>query len=89
MPTSITFGGETKNRSCSTLYNRAAELFNKKLASELHTLRSKNPPVNVVLADIYNPLLVIVKNPQSYGNSSFVTIIPSYKSFIITIVINK
>ncbi|XP_071700528.1 GDSL esterase/lipase EXL3-like [Rutidosis leptorrhynchoides] len=67
MPTSITFGGSTKNRSCSTIYNRAAKLFNKKLAAELNSLRSNDPPVNVVFADIYNPLLDIVKNPRSYG----------------------
>lgn len=67
MPTSITFSGG-RNRSCSTLYNNAAKFFNKKLSSELHSLRSKNPPVNVVFADIYKPLLDIVNNPQSYGN---------------------
>ncbi|KAL8255110.1 hypothetical protein R6Q59_033331 [Mikania micrantha] len=66
MPTSITVGGN-KNRSCSTMHNKAAKLFNKKLSSELQSLRSQNPPVNVVFADIYTPLLDIVKNPQSYG----------------------
>ncbi|KAK1441038.1 hypothetical protein QVD17_06874 [Tagetes erecta] len=66
MPTSITFSG-SQNRTCSILYNKAAELFNKKLSSELQSLRSRHPPVKVVFADIYNPLLHIVNNPQSYG----------------------
>ncbi|KAK9065170.1 hypothetical protein SSX86_016553 [Deinandra increscens subsp. villosa] len=66
MPTSITFGGG-KNRSCSIMYNKAAEFFNKKLSSEIQSLRSRNPPIKVVFADIYSPLLNIVNNPQSYG----------------------
>ncbi|KAI3776500.1 hypothetical protein L1987_46285 [Smallanthus sonchifolius] len=66
MPTSITVGGG-KNRSCSTMHNKAAKLFNKKLSSELQSLRSRNPPVKVVLADIYTPFLDVVNNPQSYG----------------------
>lgn len=70
MPTSRTFGGG-KNRTCARQYNQAAKIFNKKLSSELDSLRSKNPPVNAVLADIYSPLLDIIKNPQSYGNLSF------------------
>ncbi|KAF5803917.1 putative carboxylesterase [Helianthus annuus] len=70
MPTSITVNGG-KNRSCSIMHNNAAKYFNKKLSAELQSLRSGNPPVNVVLADIYTPLLDIVNNPQSYGNSSF------------------
>ncbi|KAJ0568598.1 putative triacylglycerol lipase [Helianthus annuus] len=66
MPTSITVNGG-KNRSCSIMHNNAAKYFNKKLSAELQSLRSGNPPVNVVLADIYTPLLDIVNNPQSYG----------------------
>nr|XP_043634871.1 GDSL esterase/lipase EXL3-like [Erigeron canadensis] len=67
MPTSRTFGGGGKNRSCSTLYNRAAKHTNKKLAAEFESLRSRDPPVKVIFADIYNPVLDIVNNPQSYG----------------------
>nr|GFA00614.1 GDSL esterase/lipase EXL3-like [Tanacetum cinerariifolium] len=66
MPTSRTLGGG-KNRTCARLHNQAAKIFNKKLSAELDSLRSKSPPVNAVLADIYNPLLDIIENPQSYG----------------------
>ncbi|XP_076949243.1 GDSL esterase/lipase At5g42170-like [Bidens hawaiensis] len=66
MPTTISVSG-SKNRSCSTMHNRAAKYFNKKLSSEIQSLRSRNPPVKVVLADIYSPLLDIVNNPHSYG----------------------
>lgn len=70
VPTSRTLSGG-KNRTCARHYNQAAKIFNKKLSSELDSLRSKNPPVNAVLADIYSPLIDIIENPQSYGNLSF------------------
>ncbi|KAI3724499.1 hypothetical protein L2E82_36279 [Cichorium intybus] len=66
MPTSRTMHGG-KNRSCASIYNKAAKFFNKKLSSELYSLRSKDPPVKVVFADVYSPMLDIIKNPQSYG----------------------
>ncbi|CAH1435428.1 unnamed protein product [Lactuca virosa] len=66
MPTSRTLSGG-KYRSCASIYNKAAKFFNKKLSSELYSLRFRNPPVKVVFADIYTPMLEIIKNPQSYG----------------------
>nr|XP_043632937.1 GDSL esterase/lipase At1g59030-like [Erigeron canadensis] len=67
MPTSRTFGGGGENRSCSRLYNEAAEHTNEKLSAEFESLRSRDPPVKVIFADIYNPVMDMVHNPQSYG----------------------
>ncbi|GJT93488.1 GDSL esterase/lipase EXL3-like protein [Tanacetum coccineum] len=81
MPTSRTLGGG-KNRACARLHNQAAKIFNKKLSAALDSLRSKSPPVNAVLADIYSPLLDVIENPQSYGNLSFQIDVYAYITFI-------
>lgn len=91
MPTSRTLSGG-KYRSCASIYNKAAKFFNKKLSSELYSLRFRNPPVKVVFADIYTPMLEIIKNPQSYGNLpsdvvDFFYVVCSYFNFNFTTIL--
>ncbi|KAF5179280.1 GDSL esterase/lipase EXL3 [Thalictrum thalictroides] len=54
-------------RQCGENENEAEVLFNSKLASALEKLSTKFQNGRAIYIDIYNPLLDIVNNPNSYG----------------------
>ncbi|EYU38777.1 hypothetical protein ABFS82_03G072800 [Erythranthe guttata] len=67
VPVSRTLRGGLK-RKCAKEYNEAAQLFNNKLSAEIASLKSAQlSEAIIVYADIYNPTLDIIRNPQKYG----------------------
>ena len=56
-------------RGCADKYNVAARLFNSKLSKELSSLNQELPSSRIVYIDVYNPLLDVIVNYQSYGNN--------------------
>lgn len=52
-------------------YNEAVELYNNKLSKELASFNQNYPNSRVVYIDVYNPLLDIILNSKTYGNSNF------------------
>ncbi|KAF4360927.1 GDSL esterase/lipase EXL3 [Cannabis sativa] len=66
VPSQRTLGGGVL-RQCAEEYNEAALMFNSKLASTIHSLKSRLSSSKLVYVDIYNPLLDLIVNPQNYG----------------------
>ncbi|CAA3021506.1 GDSL esterase lipase EXL3-like [Olea europaea subsp. europaea] len=58
-------GGVTRN--CVDSYNRAAELFNKKLSDELNLINRKLPEARMVYIDVYYFILDLIQNHKKYG----------------------
>ncbi|KAK3007330.1 hypothetical protein RJ639_016746 [Escallonia herrerae] len=54
-------------RVCVEDHNQGAQMYNMKLSSEIDSLDNSLSQAKVVYIDIYNSLLDIIKNPQSYG----------------------
>ncbi|BAT77672.1 hypothetical protein LR48_Vigan09g033500 [Vigna angularis] len=65
VPSQRTLAGGLE-RECAGDYNYAAKLFNSKLSSKLDSL-SELPDSRIVYIDVYNPLMDIIVNYQSYG----------------------
>ncbi|KAF8410401.1 hypothetical protein HHK36_002930 [Tetracentron sinense] len=70
VPSKRTVGGGTQ-RECVERDNKAAELFNSKLSSELNSLNNKLPHTKLVYVDIYTPLLAIIQNPEPHMTINF------------------
>ena len=68
VPSQRTLAGGLE-RKCVDKYNEAAELFNSKLSKELSSLNQELPGSRIVYIDVYNPLLDVIVNYQSYGNN--------------------
>lgn len=66
LPIERTIAGGIR-RKCVNKYNKAAQLFNSMLKQEIQFLTSSLPDTRVVMADLYNPLINIIENPQQYG----------------------
>ncbi|XP_076949244.1 GDSL esterase/lipase At5g42170-like [Bidens hawaiensis] len=66
LPIERTIAGGIR-RKCVDKYNKAAQLFNSMLKQEIQFLTSSLPETRVVMADLYNPLINIIENPQQYG----------------------
>ncbi|KAA8537495.1 hypothetical protein F0562_027103 [Nyssa sinensis] len=54
-------------RGCSEKHNHAARLFNKKLSSEIDSLKNNLAQSRVVYMDVYYSLLDLIENPHKYG----------------------
>ncbi|KAK3007711.1 hypothetical protein RJ639_015056 [Escallonia herrerae] len=54
-------------RVCVEDHNQGAHMYNMKLSSEIDSLDNSLSQAKIVYIDIYNSLLDIIKNPQSYG----------------------
>ncbi|CAI0435565.1 unnamed protein product [Linum tenue] len=55
-------------RKCSDKYNQASQFFNSKLSAGLNSLKGNlDASARVVYIDVYNPLLDVINNYQSYG----------------------
>ncbi|KAK8580808.1 hypothetical protein V6N12_071060 [Hibiscus sabdariffa] len=52
---------------CFEMANQAAALFNSKLNDEITNLNNNLSGANIVLLDVYNPLLELIQNPNKYG----------------------
>ncbi|CAK9312752.1 unnamed protein product [Citrullus colocynthis] len=66
VPSQRTLAGGIE-RACVNEYNKASELFNGKLHSNLDYLQTVLPDSRVVYVDIYNPLLDVIQNYVKYG----------------------
>ncbi|KAI3688135.1 hypothetical protein L1987_81843 [Smallanthus sonchifolius] len=66
LPASITIFGEDSNE-CVTKMNSVADHFNKMLNATSLTLKSKLSGLNLVVLDIYHPLLDLTQKPTDYG----------------------
>ncbi|XP_051120714.1 GDSL esterase/lipase At5g22810-like [Andrographis paniculata] len=66
VPAVITIFGEDRN-DCVEKMNRAAASFNGKLNATSQRLQGKLSGLNLVVLDIYQPLLDIVTKPTDYG----------------------
>lgn len=66
VPAAITIFGEGSNH-CVKKLNKAAISFNKKLNSTSLKLQQKLPGLNLVVLDIYQPLLDLVTHPTDHG----------------------
>ncbi|CAI0435143.1 unnamed protein product [Linum tenue] len=67
IPSSRTVAGGLE-RKCSDKYNKASQLFNSKLSAGLNSLKGNlDASARVVYIDVYNPLLEVINNYQSYG----------------------
>ncbi|KAI3822801.1 hypothetical protein L1987_10399 [Smallanthus sonchifolius] len=66
LPASITIFSEDSNE-CVTKMNSVAEYFNKMLNATSLTLKSKLSGLNLVVLDIYQPLLDLIQKPTDYG----------------------
>ncbi|KAG0479760.1 hypothetical protein HPP92_010618 [Vanilla planifolia] len=66
LPAAITlFGGS--GFGCVERLNADAVAFNKKLAASADSLKRSHPDLKLVVFDVYNPLLDLVKNPSNHG----------------------
>ncbi|XP_027332633.1 GDSL esterase/lipase EXL3-like isoform X2 [Abrus precatorius] len=54
-------------RKCVQKFNNAVTLFNEKLSKEIDSLNQNFPNSRIVYLDVYNPLLDIIVNYQTYG----------------------
>ncbi|WOG91486.1 hypothetical protein DCAR_0310735 [Daucus carota subsp. sativus] len=66
LPSQRTLGGGL-NRMCVDSRNKAAQVYNTKLSSELDTFGNTLPLSKILYIDIYSPLLDLIQNPQNYG----------------------
>ncbi|KAJ9146937.1 hypothetical protein P3X46_029150 [Hevea brasiliensis] len=66
VPSQRTIRGGLK-RKCLDYANKAAILFNSKLASAIHALNSTFSDSNLIYLDVYNPLISLIQNPAKYG----------------------
>jgi phospholipase/lecithinase/hemolysin len=70
LPASITlFGGGSNN--CVERLNNDAVTFNKKVGDAAKALKNKHSDLKLVVFDIYNPLLDLIKNPANSGMCQF------------------
>ncbi|KAG1347505.1 hypothetical protein COCNU_06G013340 [Cocos nucifera] len=68
LPAAITlFGGGSND--CVIRLNNDAMVFNKKLNAAGQTLRKSHPGLKLVVFDIYNPLLDLIRHPENNGSS--------------------
>lgn len=68
LPASITLFGDGSNE-CVPRLNRDAMLFNKKMNATAHALQKRLPGLKLIIFDIYNPLLDLIKSPADNGFS--------------------
>ncbi|XP_062165523.1 GDSL esterase/lipase EXL3-like isoform X2 [Alnus glutinosa] len=54
-------------RQCVENINEAVELFSANLSTELQSLNSNLPDANLLLIDVYNPLLDFIRDPAKFG----------------------
>ncbi|KAF3455128.1 hypothetical protein FNV43_RR05576 [Rhamnella rubrinervis] len=66
LPATITIFGSDTNE-CVAKMNNVAASFNTKLNATSQTLKNKLPGLNLVVFDIYNPLLNLVTKPAENG----------------------
>ncbi|CAI0382532.1 unnamed protein product, partial [Linum tenue] len=67
IPSSRTVAGGLE-RKCNDKYNEASQLFNSKLSAGLNSLKENlDTATRIVYIDVYNPLLEVINNYQSYG----------------------
>ncbi|KAJ3670137.1 hypothetical protein LUZ60_010461 [Juncus effusus] len=66
LPASITLFGGGGN-ACVDRLNNDSTMFNAKLGSAAQTLKKNHKDLKLVVFDIYNPLLDLVKNPSNNG----------------------
>ncbi|KAI3745808.1 hypothetical protein L6452_08218 [Arctium lappa] len=67
LPSQRTLSGNGHRHMCAKKFNKAAQLYNNKLQTELKRLNSTLIQSRIVNVDIYTPLLSIIENPQQYG----------------------
>ncbi|KAI0504336.1 hypothetical protein KFK09_015288 [Dendrobium nobile] len=67
LPAAITLFGGGSN-SCVDRLNNDAVAFNKKVSAAAETLKKSHSDLKLVIFDVYNPLLDLIKNP---GNNGF------------------
>ncbi|WCJ24334.1 GDSL esterase/lipase At1g23500 [Euphorbia peplus] len=60
-------GGRAAGLLCNEIVNQAAKMFNSKLSTQLASLKRSLPQSNIVVLDVYNPLLGVINNPQKNG----------------------
>ena len=65
-PFARTLGGGLR-RECVEKINKAVQLFNAKLTSEIASLNHQFPDSKFVLVDIYNPVIRVIQNPTKQG----------------------
>lgn len=66
LPAAITlFGGGSND--CVVRLNKDAVSFNKKLGAAGDALKKAHPDLKLVVFDIYNPLLDLIRNPGNSG----------------------
>ena len=66
LPASITLFSEDTNK-CVEKMNRVAVAFNYKLNWTSRSLKKKLSGLNIVVLDVYHPLLDMIKKPQENG----------------------
>ncbi|KAK7276073.1 hypothetical protein RIF29_17205 [Crotalaria pallida] len=66
IPMQITLKFEM-GRKCVENENLDAELYNRKLAERLHQIQRMLPGSRVVYANLYEPLIDIINQPEKYG----------------------
>ncbi|OAY66288.1 GDSL esterase/lipase [Ananas comosus] len=66
LPAAITLFGAGRN-DCIVYLNNDAITFNKKLNAVSEALKKRHSDLKLVVFDIYNPLLDLIKNPQNSG----------------------
>jgi len=66
LPAAITLFGDGSN-VCVARLNKDAVNFNKKLGAAGDALKKAHPGLKLVIFDIYNPLLDLIKKPSNSG----------------------
>lgn len=80
LPASITLFSEDSNK-CVEKMNSAAVSFNYKLNWTSQSLQKKFSDLNIVVLDIYTPLLDMIKKPQDKGKHRVPALYSQGKNF--------
>lgn len=70
IPSQRTLAGGIE-RNTVPRYNEAATACNSELLKEIQRLNQTLPGANIVLQDMYTPLLDIIQRPSAYGKVLF------------------
>ncbi|GAV58663.1 LOW QUALITY PROTEIN: Lipase_GDSL domain-containing protein, partial [Cephalotus follicularis] len=67
LPIQITANFEIPFRTCVENQNEDAQSYNKKLENLLSQIEAQLAGSKIIYADLYNPLIDMINNPQKYG----------------------
>jgi phospholipase/lecithinase/hemolysin len=74
LPAAVTlFGGG--NNNCVERLNADAVTFNKKVGDAAKALKNRHSDLKLVIFDIYNPLLDLIKNPANSGMCQLLSVL--------------